>query len=82
MNQRLDHVNQHFYSYRQLDKAQFSQSQTQIQTLNQRIHLMEQESIELRQTAMNARNQALKDSLTGIWNRQALNEVLDNEYTR
>jgi diguanylate cyclase len=82
VNQRLDLVNQHFDSYRQLDKTQFSQSQTQIQALKQRIHLMEQESIELRQTAMKARDQALKDPLTGIWNRQALNEVLDKEYTR
>jgi diguanylate cyclase len=31
---------------------------------------------------MKARDQALKDPLTGIWNRQALNEVLDKEYTR
>lgn len=82
MQQLKSTVNQHFDSYRQLDKTQFSQSQTQIQALKQRIHLMEQESIELRRTAMKARDQALKDPLTGIWNRQALNEVLDKEHTR
>ena len=82
VNQRLDFLNQHFESYRQADHDQFKQSQQQIQTLKQRIHLMEQESIELRQSAMRSRDQALKDPLTGIWNRQALNEVLEKEYTR
>ena len=82
VNQRLDFLNQHFESYRQSDQAQFKQSQKQIQTLKQRIHIMEQESIELRQSAMRSRDQALKDPLTGIWNRQALNEVLEKEYTR
>jgi diguanylate cyclase len=43
---------------------------------------MEQESIELRETAMKSRDQALRDPLTGLWNRQALNEILDKEYTR
>jgi diguanylate cyclase len=82
VNQRLGFLNQHFESYRQADHDQFEQSQKQIQTLKQRIHLMEQESIELRQSAMRSRDQALKDPLTGIWNRQALNEVLEKEYTR
>ena len=81
VNQCLDLVNQHFGSYRQSDKTQFTQSQIQIRELKRRIHLMEQESIELRQSAMKSRDQALKDPLTGIWNRQALNEFLDKEYT-
>jgi diguanylate cyclase len=82
VNQRLDLLNQQFDSYRQSDQAQFRQSQKQVQTLKQRIHLMEQESVELRQSAMRSRDQALKDPLTGIWNRQALNELLEKEYTR
>ncbi|MBT3504188.1 MAG: GGDEF domain-containing protein [Piscirickettsiaceae bacterium] len=43
---------------------------------------MEQESVELGQSAMRSRDQALKDPLKGIWNRQALNELLEKEYTR
>lgn len=82
VSQRLDFLNQHFDDYRQSDQLHFEQSQKQIQALKQRIHLMEQESIELRQSAMRSRDQALKDPLTGIWNRQALNEVLDKEYAR
>ena len=80
MDQRLDFLNQHFESYRQADHDQFKQSQQQIQTLKQRIHLIEQESIELRQSPMRSRDQALKDPLTVIWNRQALNELLEKEY--
>lgn len=82
VNERLDFLNQNFGSYRQSDQVQFDQSQTQIKVLKQRIHLMEQESIELRQSAMRSRDQALKDPLTGIWNRQALNEMLEKEFTR
>ena len=82
VNQRLDLLNQQFDSYRQSDQAQFRQSQKQVQTLKQRIHLMEQESVELRQSAMRSRDQALKDPLKGIWNCQALNELLEKEYTR
>ncbi len=82
VNKRLDFLNQHFESYRESDKAQFAQSQKQIQTLKQRIRLMEQESIELRQTAMKSRDLALKDPLTEMWNRQALNETLEKEFAR
>jgi diguanylate cyclase len=82
VNQRLDFINLNLDSYRRSDQAQFSQSQKQVKMLKQRIHIMEQESVELRQSAMRSRDQALKDPLTGIWNRQALNELLDKEYTR
>lgn len=78
----LDNLNQHFASYQQSDIEQFEQSQSQIRELKHRIQIMEQESIELRETAMKSRDQALRDPLTGLWNRQALNEILDKEYTR
>lgn len=82
VNQRLEFLNQNIDAYRQSDQTQFEQSQKQIQTLKKRIQLMEQESIELRQSALKSRDQALKDPLTGIWNRQALNEILDKEFSR
>jgi len=43
---------------------------------------MEQESVVLRQSAEKSRDLALKDALTGIWNRQALNEDLEKEFVR
>jgi len=82
VNEKLELLDNHFLSYREADQSQFNESQHQIDLLKQRIKLMEQESIELRQSAMRSRDQALKDPLTGIWNRQALNEALEKEYIR
>jgi len=79
---RLDVLNQHFEKYRKSDHDRFEQSQLQIKALNQRLQDMEQESTELRQAAESSRELALKDALTGIWNRQALNENLEREFVR
>jgi len=79
---RLDVLNQHFEKYRQSDHDRFDQSQLQIKALNQRLQEMEQESTELRKSAEQSREMALKDALTGIWNRQALNEDLEKEFVR
>jgi len=79
---RLDVLNQHFENYRESDHQRFNQSQLQIKALNQRLQEMEQESTELRQAAEESRELALKDALTGIWNRQALNEDLEREFAR
>lgn len=82
VSDRLDFLNQHFELYRQSDHNRFEQSQQQIKELNSRIQSMEQESIALRESAEKSRDLALKDALTGIWNRQALNEDLEKEYIR
>jgi diguanylate cyclase len=82
VSERLDFLNQHFENYRQSDHDRFEQSQKQIKDLNDRLQTMEQESLELRQSAEKSRDLALKDALTGIWNRQALNELLEKEYSR
>jgi len=79
---KLDVLNQHFQKYRKSDHNRFEQSQRQIKTLNHRLQEMEQESTELRQAAEDSRELALKDALTGIWNRQALNEDLEKEFVR
>lgn len=82
VSERLDVLNQHFDKYQKSDQEQFTQSQKQIKALNVRIKAMEQESQELRESAEKSRELALKDALTGIWNRQAMNEDLEKEYTR
>lgn len=82
VSKRLDSLDQHFEHYQKVDHDRVEQSQQQITELNQRIHQMEKETVELRQSAEESRDLALRDALTGIWNRQALNELLDKEYTR
>ena len=82
VSKRLDSLNQHFESYRESDQTRFKQSQKQIQELNSRLQAMEKESVELRVSAGKSRNLALKDALTGIWNRQALNENVGQEFVR
>jgi diguanylate cyclase len=82
VSDRLDVLNQHFEKYQKSDHNRYTQSQKQIKALNQRIHAMEEESSALRESAEKSRELALKDALTNIWNRQALNENLEREYTR
>ncbi len=79
---RLDALNQHFENHQQSDRAQFEQSQKQIRELNNRLKDMENESVLLRESAVKSRELALKDALTGIWNRQALDEDLEKEFVR
>jgi len=82
VTERLDFLDQHFDHYQKADHEQVEQSHRQILKLNQRIQEMEQETDYLRQSAEKSRDLALKDTLTGIWNRQALNELLEKEYVR
>jgi len=82
VSERLDVLNQHFEKYKTSDQNRFEQSQKQIKQLNKRLQEMEKESSELRDSAEKSRELALKDALTGIWNRQALNENLEKEYVR
>ena len=78
----LDSLEGHFENYQQSDTVQFKQAQAQISQLKQKISAMEQESIKLRQNAIKSRDLALKDPLTQLWNRQALNENLEKEFNK
>ena len=78
----IDTLNIHFEKYKKSDHEQFDKSQQQIQELNKRLNAMEAESKELREEAEKSRQFALKDALTGIWNRQALNEMMEKEFGR
>ena len=82
VSERLDFLDQHFELYQKSDHDRFEQSQKEIIELNQHIQKMELETTELRESAEKSRNLALKDALTGIWNRQALNEILEKEFAR
>ncbi len=82
VNSRLSFLSQHIEKYRQSDRQSFDDSQEKIKQLNERIHTMEKESEKLQEDLEKHRDLALKDALTGMWNRQALNEELEKELAR
>jgi len=82
VNSRLAHLSQHIEKYRVIDREHFDESQQKIKQLNERIHEMEKQSEELQKDVEKHRKLALKDALTGMWNRQALNEELEKEFAR
>ena len=82
LNTRIDKLNQHISNAHRADVERFEQAQEQINNLNQQLQVMESEAQSLREATKKARELAAKDPLTGLWNRQALNEVLEREYAR
>lgn len=82
VNSRLAFLSEHIEKYRVTDREHFDESQQKIKQLNDRIHEMEQQSEELQKDVEKHRKLALKDALTGMWNRQALNEELEKEFAR
>ncbi|WP_438971669.1 GGDEF domain-containing protein [Methylophaga sp.] len=82
VSSRIDNLNQHINHAHNADVERFTQAQEQVKQLNQRLQVMEAESENLRKATIKAQELALKDALTGIWNRQALNDVLEREYAR
>lgn len=82
VSSRIDNLNQHINHAHNADVERFTRAQEQVKQLNQRLQVMEAESENLRKATIKAQELALKDALTGIWNRQALNEVLAREYAR
>jgi diguanylate cyclase len=82
VNTRLATLSDHIEKHHVTEQTNFDQSQQQIQLLNQRIQKMEKESQELQKAVEEQRKLALKDPLTGMWNRQALNEQLEKEFAR
>ncbi|MDX1474936.1 MAG: diguanylate cyclase [Reinekea sp.] len=82
VSKRLENLNQHINHAHQADIERSLKAQEQIGQLNQRLQAMEEEAETLRAVINQAQEQATKDALTGIWNRQALNDMLEREYLR
>ncbi len=82
VSSRLDHLDKHINHAHQADVERAVRAQEQIKQLNQRLQVMEEEAKTLRKATQTAQELVLKDVLTGIWNRQALNEMLEREYVR
>ncbi|GMQ89287.1 MAG: hypothetical protein BMS9Abin09_0758 [Gammaproteobacteria bacterium] len=69
-------------SHRETESARFEEAKAQISSANERLRDLESETEELRSRVKHERNQAKVDPLTGIPNRLAYEERLEQEVAR
>jgi diguanylate cyclase len=78
----IDTVLQHMERHRDLEQQRYEQAKQQISAMNERLHDMETEAETLRSRVTQERNQAMTDALTGIPNRLAYEDRLEQEVAR
>lgn len=79
---RLDEIRRHMDAYRAEEMARHQQADERVQALLYRLHELEAETESLRAHVHAQRSQALRDALTGIYNRLAYEERIEQEYAR
>jgi diguanylate cyclase len=79
---RVDAIRSHMEEYRCQEKELIQAAEEKTERLVQRLNELETETEELRQKVSSHSLQALTDTLTGIPNRHAYEERLNQEYSR
>ena len=82
IEERVEAIHNHLDIYRRSEEERNLQAEQQLKLLNVRLQSMEDESNKLHARIQRERNQAMCDALTGIGNRLAYQERLDQEYAR
>lgn len=82
INSRLASIAKEIQEHTQKEAIQRQKTQQQLDDLVDKIKDMESESCELKSKLKIANNQALRDTLTGLPNRNAYNDRLENEMAR
>jgi len=82
IRERLTAIAEHMDSFRVHEEARDDSAQKKIQELNEKIQAMEEDSDKLRKKIMHERERASLDPLTGIKNRMAYNERIEQDYAR
>jgi diguanylate cyclase len=82
LQQRVDTIRNHMQEFRNAEDQRRQQAEQQVAELTQRLELVQGESEHLRQRLQDERNLAMIDPLTGIPNRLAYNERLQQEFVR
>ncbi len=80
VNERLDAVQSHMETFLKQEEMRSEDAERRIQEMAGRVQSMETETQDLRERMRAARAKALRDSLTGLHNRLALDERMDQEY--
>jgi diguanylate cyclase len=78
----IDSLMAHMDKHREVEQRRYDDAKREIVAMNDRLHDMEQESEELRSQVTKEHNQAMTDALTGIPNRLAYEERLQQEVAR
>ena len=79
---RLDAIQQHLDEHYRSDEQRQAQLETELEKLNERVRLMEDEGEHLRQRLREKHELAMRDALTGLYNRLAYQERLEQEFAR
>lgn len=82
MRMHLDAVHGHLRSHRDTETRREGAAEEEVAALRARMKELEREVSTLRERIAQAHGEALRDPLTGIFNRQAYNERLAQEYAR
>lgn len=82
IQQRVETIRNHMQQFRQAEDLRLTQAEQQVAALTAKLETVQGESAQLRQRLHDERNQAMVDPLTGIPNRLAYNERLQQEFAR
>ncbi|MBF0471284.1 MAG: GGDEF domain-containing protein [Gammaproteobacteria bacterium] len=79
---RIDTIRQHMETFQQVETTRIKEAEKQVKLLNRKVSLLQSESSKLHKTLESERKQAYVDPLTGVPNRLAYNERLEQEEHR
>jgi diguanylate cyclase len=79
---RLDAIQQHLDDHYRTDAQRQQQLETELEKLNERVRHMEDEGENLRQRLKEKHELAMRDPLTGLHNRLAYQERMEQEFAR
>lgn len=82
VKQRVDTIRTHMQEFRSAEEQRLKKAEQQVEELTEKLESVQGESDKLRQRLQDERNQAMIDPLTGIPNRLAYNERLEQEVAR
>lgn len=79
---RLEEIRRHMDAYRAAEDSRHKQTDEKMRALLDRLRELEDEASSLRDRVREQRSEALRDTLTGIFNRLAYDERIDQEFLR
>lgn len=82
VQERLETILRHLDEHRESDQAHQAEMEEQLDNLNRRVHEMEKEGKSLRERLREKHEQAIHDTLTGLYNRLAYDERIAQEFAR